>query len=120
MSALPDLLDTDRLPCLTTRAPAAAASKPVPVDRFTHCRSEAANLLGSFTFGTQPGEKRPCHRRRHITVCELVHQRIGLLLGQRLSIKQSVELRAELFVHVVIAKKFAISRSPSGVSTLSG
>ncbi len=34
MSALPDLLEIERLPCLTTRDPQAAASNPVPVERF--------------------------------------------------------------------------------------
>ena len=34
MSALPHLLETDLLPCLTTLIPQAAASNPVPVERF--------------------------------------------------------------------------------------
>ena len=33
MSALPERLETERLPCLTTLDPQAAASNPVPVDR---------------------------------------------------------------------------------------
>ena len=32
-SALPDLLDTERLPCLMIGIPHAAASKAAPVDR---------------------------------------------------------------------------------------
>ena len=32
-SAAPDALETDRLPCLTTGTPAAAASRAAPVER---------------------------------------------------------------------------------------
>ncbi len=94
-SALPHKLDTERLPCLTTRAPAAAARSAAPVERFklpepsppvptmstqsalsamaglrASCawprRTREFLVRGRFALGPQRRQHRTGQRRRHV------------------------------------------------------
>ena len=112
MSALPDFDEIERLPCLTTRTPQAAASSPAPVEmlklpepsppvptvstvgvpsgidglhgELAHCRRESTHFVRRLALGTHAGQERARERRAEITGRKLLHQVIGLLLGQRL------------------------------------
>ena len=107
-SALPDFDDTERPPCLATRAPAAAAtnidavemlnvcdaSPPVPTmstrcsrsgtstlvanSRIT-CAAAAISPIVSFLTRKPDGERRD-HHRRHLAAHDLAHQRQHLVV----------------------------------------
>ena len=85
-----------------------------------HRAGEAADLFGRLALGAQAGEQRTRKGRRHVAVRELDHQRVRLLLGQRFAVQQSIKHCTEFLAHERIRRKLAISRSPSGVNTLSG
>ena len=67
-SALPDLLETERLPCLTTRAPAAAASRPAPVDRLR--LSELSPPVPTESTVGGPSGMAGCNARSRIAVAK--------------------------------------------------
>jgi hypothetical protein len=100
-SALPDLDDTLRLPCLATRAPAAAAtniaqvemlkvcepSPPVPTmstrlgighrhrqGEFAHHGGRGGDLADGFLLHAQAGEDGGGHHRRDVAAHDLPHQ----------------------------------------------
>jgi hypothetical protein len=94
--------------------------------QLAHRPCESAQLVGRLAFRPQSRQERARKRGIQFPRREAAHQIVGVVLGQRLAVQQPVEERAQARPAVgrihdaVIRMKFAIRRSPSGVSTLSG
>ncbi len=125
-SALPDLLDTERLPCLTTGRPQAAASSDAPVDRFkllravaagaddvdvrarrnlrharelAHRAREAADLVGGLALQAQRHEQRARERRRELAAGHDAQQVARRRLVEVFAAEQTFEQLLRLRAH---------------------
>ena len=142
-SALPQRLDTDRLPCFATVTPHAATtsaatvdtlkvwarSPPVPQvsntsgysrDSFVDARAHGAGQADDFgrplAFHRQRDQEPGDLRRLGAAFHDLVHGRRGLLDGEVLAALQLLDQRGEHH----ISRKLRSSVRPSTVSTDSG
>ena len=89
----------------------------------SHCPREAAHFVGSLAFRTKTGKKRTGESGVEFASRKPVHEFVSIVLGERLTAEQLIQQRAQVRFRVhddVICMKLAMSRSPSGVNTLSG